>query len=278
MLIEPTIEKLKAMRLDAMALTWNEQAGKPDVHKLAFDERFGMLVDAEWLHRENKRLATALREAKLRLSRACIEDIDYPANRELDRAQIRQLATCRWVDEHRNVLITGATGTGKTYVACALAQQACRKGHRAIYRRAARLFSELSLARADGTYARLLAKIARRRHPQHALPEEVNGYFAEMGRVAVELGSSAQEVLITRDPEKAARIREEDDAMDDLQRHLFTVLMDREWKHGVAAAVDVTLLGRFYERFADHAVEVARRVIFQVTGNHPDDEVIPAPR
>ncbi len=105
----------------------------------------------------------------------------------------------------------------------------------------------------------------------HALPEEVNGYFAEMGRVAVELGNSAQEVLITRDPEKAARIREEDDAMDDLHRHLFTVLMDREWKHGVAAAVDVTLLGRFYERFADHAVEVARRVIFQVTGRTTEE-------
>ena len=81
-----------------------------------------------------------------------------------------------------------------------------------------------------------------------------------------------------RDPEKAARIREEDDAMDDLHRHLFTVLMDREWKHGVAAAVDVTLLGRFYERFADHAVEVARRIIFQVTGKLPDEEEIPAPR
>ncbi|HET6735175.1 phosphate signaling complex PhoU family protein, partial [Mycobacterium sp.] len=91
-------------------------------------------------------------------------------------------------------------------------------------------------------------------------------------------GNSAQEVLVTRDPEKAARIQEEDDAMDDLHRHLFTVLMDREWKHGVAAAVDVTLLGRFYERFADHAVEVARRVIFQVTGKHADDESIPAPR
>src|SRR6202140_3402488 len=129
-----------------------------------------------------------------------------------------------------------------------------------------------------GALALHVAKIARRRHPQHALPEEVNGYFAEMGRVAVELGVSAQEVLLTRDPEKAARIREEDDAMDDLHRHLFTVLMDREWKHGVAAAVDVTLLGRFYERFADHAVEVARRVIFQVTGKYPDEEVIPAPR
>jgi phosphate transport system protein len=129
-----------------------------------------------------------------------------------------------------------------------------------------------------GALALHVAKRSRRRHPQHALPEEVNGYFAEMGRVAVELGNSAQEVLVTRDPEKAARIREEDDAMDDLHRHLFTVLMDREWKHGVAAAVDVTLLGRFYERFADHAVEVARRVIFQVTGNHPDEEQIPAPR
>jgi phosphate transport system protein len=129
-----------------------------------------------------------------------------------------------------------------------------------------------------GALALHVAKIARRRHPQHALPEEVNGYFAEMGRVAVELGNSAQEVLVTLDPEKAARIQEEDDAMDDLHRHLFTVLMDRDWKHGVAAAVDVTLLGRFYERFADHAVEVGRRVIFQVTGKHPDEEDIPATR
>jgi phosphate transport system protein len=125
-----------------------------------------------------------------------------------------------------------------------------------------------------GALALHVAKIARRRHPQHALPEEVNGYFAEMGRVAVELGHAAREVLITRDPEKAARIQEEDDAMDDLHRHLFTVLMDRDWKYGVTAAVDVTLLSRFYERFADHAVEVARRVIFQVTGVYPDGEAI----
>ena len=122
-----------------------------------------------------------------------------------------------------------------------------------------------------------VAKIARRRHPQHTLPEEVNGYFAEMGRVAVELGNSAQEVLLSGDPEKAARIRDEDDAMDDLHQHLFTVLMDRDWKHGVASAVDVTLLGRFYERFADHAVEIARRVIFQTTGTLPtDDDLYPA--
>ena len=129
-----------------------------------------------------------------------------------------------------------------------------------------------------GALALHVAKIARRRHPQHALPEEVNGYFAEMGRVAVELGHAAREVLITRDPEKAARIQEEDDAMDDLHRHLFTVMMDREWKYGVTSAVDVTLLSRFYERFADHTVEVARRVIFQVTGQYPDGETVTAPQ
>jgi phosphate transport system protein len=123
-----------------------------------------------------------------------------------------------------------------------------------------------------GALALHVAKIARRRHPRHALPEEVNGYFAEMGRIAVELGNSAREVLLSRDPDQARLIREEDDAMDDLHRHLFSVMMDREWKHGVAVAVDVTLLGRFYERFADHAVEISRRVIFQVTGRLPEEE------
>ncbi|WP_299562037.1 phosphate signaling complex protein PhoU [uncultured Mycolicibacterium sp.] len=127
-----------------------------------------------------------------------------------------------------------------------------------------------------GALALHVAKITRRRHPQHALPEEVRGYFAEMGRVAVELGNAAKEALLTRDPDRAARIREDDDAMDDLHKHLFSVLMDREWKHGVTAAVDVTLLSRFYERFADHAVEVARRVIFMVTGEYPDPETMHA--
>jgi phosphate transport system protein len=111
-----------------------------------------------------------------------------------------------------------------------------------------------------------VARMTRRRHPRHALPEEVNGYFAEMGQLAVQLGNSAREVVLSGDPSRAAELDQEDDAMDELHRHLFTVLMDREWKHGVAAAVDVTLLGRYYERFADHAVEVGRRVIFQATG------------
>jgi phosphate transport system protein len=111
-----------------------------------------------------------------------------------------------------------------------------------------------------GALAMHVAKIARRRHPMHSLPEEVNRYFAEMGQLAVDLGNSTQEVLLSGDPEKAARIDEEDDAMDDLHSHLFTVLMDREWKHGVAAAVDVTLLGGFYERFALKALTAAQSV------------------
>lgn len=161
MLTAPTTEKLRALKLDAMAAAWAAQQQEAALSQLSFDERFGLLVDAEWLARENKRLARALREAKLKLSQACLEAIDYPATRELDRALLRQLATCRWVAEHQNVLITGATGVGKSFIACALAHQACRQGYRALYRRASRLFHELALARADGTYVRLLAKVAR---------------------------------------------------------------------------------------------------------------------
>ena len=111
-----------------------------------------------------------------------------------------------------------------------------------------------------------VAKMARRRHPSHAVPEDVNGYFAEMGRIAVDLGNDARDVVLSRDPSKAAQLDDDDDSMDDFHRHLFTMLLDQDWEHGVAAAVDVTLLGRYYERFADHAVEIARRVVFEATG------------
>jgi DNA replication protein DnaC len=161
MLMEPTLEKLNALRLEAMAAAWADQQKSPETARLSFDERLGLLVDAEWLSRENKRLTRCLKEAKLKMSQACIEDVDYPARRELEKATVRGLATCRWVQEHQNVIVTGATGTGKTYLACALAQQACRKGYRALYRRASRLFEELGLARADGSYSRLLGKLAR---------------------------------------------------------------------------------------------------------------------
>jgi len=161
MLREPTIEKLQMMRLRAMAEAWAQQGNSPDLSALSFDERFGMLIDAEWMARENKRVQRALKEAKLRLGQASVEGLDYPARRELDKAVVRQLASCRWIEEHQVVIVTGATGVGKTYLACALANQACRKGHRAIYRRASRLFDELRLARADGTYPRVLARIAK---------------------------------------------------------------------------------------------------------------------
>jgi phosphate transport system protein len=119
-----------------------------------------------------------------------------------------------------------------------------------------------------GALAAHVAKIVRRRHPRRVLPEEVAGVFSEMGSVAVELSKDVQEVLLSPDLERAGRLRPLDDAMDELHRHLFTVLMDHDgWKHGVTVAVDVALLGRFYGRFADHAVAIGTRVVFQVTGS-----------
>jgi DNA replication protein DnaC len=161
MLTEPTREKLVALRLDAFATAWQAQQQDPASHDLGFDERLALLVDAECLARDTKRLERTLREAKLRLSHACLEDVDYAARRELDKPLVRQIATGRLIRENHNVLITGATGTGKTYLACALAQQACRQGHRVLYRRVPRLFEEFTLAHADGSYIRLLARFAR---------------------------------------------------------------------------------------------------------------------
>jgi DNA replication protein DnaC len=161
MLREPTREKLIELRLDAFEKAWTQQQADPEIERLSFDERLALLVDAECLDRHNKRLARNLREAKLRIGQACLEDIDYAPVRTLDRKRIHELATCRWIAEHHNVAITGATGVGKSFLACALAQQACRQGHRALYRRASRLFDELTLARADGSYSRLLNRLAR---------------------------------------------------------------------------------------------------------------------
>jgi len=121
-----------------------------------------------------------------------------------------------------------------------------------------------------GALALHVAKVARRRHPSRVLPDEVTGYFEEMGRLAVDLARGAQQVLMSQNYRDALALMEDDDAMDDLHRHLFTVLMDRDWPYGVAAAVDVTLLGRYYERFADHAVSIASRVVFQATGKTPE--------
>jgi phosphate transport system protein len=128
-----------------------------------------------------------------------------------------------------------------------------------------------------GDLALHVAKAARRRHPEPVLPDSVRPYFAEMGEVAVKLARSTELVIKTKDVEAAKTLESDDDQVDDIHRHLFTVLMDREWPYGVAAAVDVTLLGRFYERYADHAVSVAKRMIFVVTGKMPgygsDDDI-----
>jgi phosphate transport system protein len=121
-----------------------------------------------------------------------------------------------------------------------------------------------------GALAVHVATISRLRHPECALPDDVRDCFSKMGTTAVQLARTAQEVLSSRDPDKAARLRDQDDAVDAVHRHLFTLLIDQEWQDGVCSAVDVALLGRFYERFADHAVEIGRRVVFEATGGLPD--------
>jgi len=161
MLREPTIDKLHDMRLGVMADAWVAQQKDTNVSSLSFDERLGLLVDAEYMARDNRRLTRLLKDASLRISSACIEDVRVAPQRGLDKAMLRQLGSCSWVSEHLNVLITGATGVGKSYLACALGQAACRKGMRVAYRRLPRLFDELALARSDGSYARVLARLAK---------------------------------------------------------------------------------------------------------------------
>jgi phosphate transport system protein len=121
-----------------------------------------------------------------------------------------------------------------------------------------------------GALAVHVASISRLRHPECAVPDEVRDCFSEMGTQSVQLARTAHEVLVSGDPDKAARLRDADDAVDAEHRHLFTLLIDHKWQDGVCSAVDVALLGRFYERFADHAVEIGRRVVFEVTGGLPD--------
>jgi DNA replication protein DnaC len=161
MLKQPTIEKLHALRLSVMAQSWEEQDRIPKVGDLSFDERFSMLVDAEHLARENRRLSRLLRDANLRIREACIEDVKATPERGLPQAKLRQMAQGAWIGEHLNVLVTGPTGVGKSYLACALGQMACRRGHRVAYRRVPRFFEETSLAKADGSYTKLMANLAK---------------------------------------------------------------------------------------------------------------------
>lgn len=161
MLIQQTLDQLQALNLSEMARAWQQQQQDPTAAELSFDERFGQLVDAQHLGQHNKRLARLLLEAKLRLPAACIEDLHSGKGRELDKPLIRQLSTGRYIEEKRGVLVVGATGTGKTYVSCSLAQQACRLGFRTRYYRTSRLLDELRLARLDGSYGKFLTRLAR---------------------------------------------------------------------------------------------------------------------
>jgi DNA replication protein DnaC len=160
MLTYPTMEKLKEMRLKGMANAYEDQMQTPDITSLCFDERLGLLVDREQTERDNRRLKTRLTKAKLK-QEACMEDIDYDLDRKLDKAQFLDLGSCRWLKEHNNLLMTGLTGVGKTYLACALAQKACREGFTALYLRLPRLLGDLTIAKGDGRYSKLLSRYCK---------------------------------------------------------------------------------------------------------------------
>ena len=161
MLNQPTLEKLHALRLVCMAEAFRAQAEQPDLTQLSFEERFALLVDQQWTWKQNRALARRLAHARLR-HRASVEDIDFRSPRGLDRALVRALAQdSSWVRQHQNLFLIGPTGIGKSFLACALAEKACRDGFTAWYTRAAQLFRDLALARADGSVRRLFTRLAK---------------------------------------------------------------------------------------------------------------------
>jgi len=160
MLNEETTEKLYAMKLNGMADAFKEQLQQPDSNELSFEERFALVLDQEILYRDNRRLARLLKATKLRVG-ACVEDIDYRHPRGLDRSFMSTLASCQWVQRHQNLAITGPTGSGKTWLACALGHQACRLGLSVRYVRLPRLFETLRIAHGDGSYPRLMNQLAK---------------------------------------------------------------------------------------------------------------------
>ena len=160
MLTQQTIEKLHTLRLTGMIEAFEQQLAQPQTHQLSFEQRLGLLVEREILHRENRRLNRLLKAAKLRVQ-ACVEDIDYRHPRGLERTQMAQLVSCEWIVHHHNLCITGPTGSGKTWLSCALGNQACRQGLSVRYLRVPRLFEQLRIAHADGSYSRLMNQLAK---------------------------------------------------------------------------------------------------------------------
>lgn len=160
MLIEQTLDRLTALQLHGMVEALRQWLERPADQQLQPTDLVGLIADAEWSYRENRKLTTRLRQARFRQA-ACIEDIDYRHPRGLTKSLILELATSRWVAQHQAIILTGPTGLGKSYIACALGQKACRDGYVVIYRRTSRLFDELAQARADGTYLLALRRFAK---------------------------------------------------------------------------------------------------------------------
>ncbi len=160
MLLHPTLEKLTSMRFTGMAAALDEQMQMDGLDDMAFEERLGILLDREQAVRETRRMKTRLRKAKLR-QQGSVEDIDFRHPRGLDKSLVVRLADCQWIRKHNNLIITGPTGVGKSYLACAFAEKACREGFSALYLRTIKLFEDLSLAKGDGRYLKLLASYAK---------------------------------------------------------------------------------------------------------------------
>jgi len=160
MLRNPTLETLRALKLTGMAEAFEQQLAQPHLHELSFEDRLALLVEREHLARDDRRRTRLLKAATLRLN-ACLEDLDYRPSRGLQRARMAALGTCDWVRGHHNLCLTGPTGCGKTYIACALGNQACRQGLSVRYLRLPRLLEQLRIAHGDGSYARLMGQLAK---------------------------------------------------------------------------------------------------------------------
>jgi DNA replication protein DnaC len=160
MLKQPTLDKLHSLRLTGMARAYEQQLTTPDIDNLSADERLGLMVDCEITERDNRRLATRLRRAKLRHS-ATVEDIDYRHPRGLDKSLMKKLVLSDWIHQHHNILICGPTGIGKSWLACALAHKGCRDGFTTLYARTSRFFHDLTIAKGDGRYPKLMTALAK---------------------------------------------------------------------------------------------------------------------
>jgi DNA replication protein DnaC len=160
MLNEQTFDKLHGLKLFGMAEAFKEQLQQPHLSDLAFEERFGLLVDRQWTFKEDCRLQRLLKDAKLKIQ-ACPEDLDYKNPRGIDKSVVLRLLSCDWIQKYQNVIISGPTGVGKTFLACALAQKACRQGYRAFYIRLPKLLYHLAITKADGSYPKTMKKLLR---------------------------------------------------------------------------------------------------------------------